>query len=156
MAAFMSVAGIEMTHIPYKGTGASVIDVMGGQVDSLFAVGSGIMQHAKAGKLRALATSGDQRSPAAEGVPTVAESGYPGFNANFAYALLAPAGTPNDIVQLLAREVALAMDTPEVRELNRQADYTATNLSAAQSAAWLRDGRKRWTEVVTKAKITLN
>jgi tripartite-type tricarboxylate transporter receptor subunit TctC len=156
MAAFMSAAGIEMTHIPYKGTGASVIDVMGGQVNSLFAVGSGIMQHAKAGKLRTLAMSGDQRSPATPDIPTVAESGYPGFSANFAYALLAPAGTPNEIVQLLAQEVALAMNTPEVKELNRLADYAPTNLNAQQSAAWLRDGRKRWTDVVTKARITLN
>lgn len=156
MAAFMAAAGIEMTHIPYKGTGAAVVDVIGGQVDSVFAVGSGILPHAKAGKLRALAVSGDQRSTAAPDLPTVAESGYPGFNASFAYALMAPAGTPNDIVQLLAREVALAMNTSEVRELNRVADYTATNLSQEQSATWLQDSRKRWVDLIGKAKITLD
>jgi tripartite-type tricarboxylate transporter receptor subunit TctC len=156
MAAFLSTAGLEMVHIPYKGTGASVIDVMSGQVDSVFAVGSGILPHAKAGKMRALAVSGDQRSPAAPDVPTVAELGYPGFSASFAYVLAAPAGTPNEIVQLLARELAAAMNTPEVMELNRNADYTATQLSQPASVAWLRDSRKRWSDLIAKAKITLN
>ena len=156
MAAFLSAAGLDMVHVPYKGTGASVIDVMSGQVDSVFAVGSGVLPHAKAGKLRALAVSGDQRSPAAPDVPTVAELGYPGFSANFAYVLAAPAGTPNDIVQLLARELAAAMATPEVSDLNRAADYTATQLSQPASATWLRDARKRWGDVIAKTKITLN
>ena len=156
MAAFLNTAGLDMTHIPYKGTGQSVIDVMGGQVDSVFAVGSGILPQAKAGKLRAIAISGTARSTTAPEVPTVAEAGFPGFNASFAYVLAAPAGTPPEIVQLLAREVALAMNTPEVREFNRNADYAPTNLAPAESAAWLRDTRKRWAEVITKAKITLN
>ena len=156
MAAFLSTAGIEMVHVPYKGTGQSVIDVIGGQVDSLFAVGSGVLPQAKAGKLRALAASGGQRSAVAPELPTVAEAGYPGFNASFAYVLAAPAGTPNEIVQLLAKEVALAMETPEVRELNRIADYAPTNLGAPESAAWLRNARKRWGDVITTAKISLN
>ena len=156
MASFMATAGIEMTHVPYKGTGASVIDVMAGQVDSVFAVGSGILPQAKAGKLRALAMSGQQRSAAAPDLPTIAESGYPDYNASFAYVLAAPAGTPPEIVQLLAREVALAMDTPEVRELDRQADYAPTKLNQAQSGAWLADMRKHWTDVVRKGSITID
>ena len=156
MAAFLATAGINMTHVPYKGTGASVIDVMAGQVDSVFAVGSGILPQAKAGKLRALAVSGLARSSAAPDLPTIAESGYPGFNASFAYVFAAPAGTPDAIVQLLAREVALAMNTPEVKELNRQADYAATNLTQPQSGVWLVDMRKHWGEVVTKSAITLD
>lgn len=156
MAAFTAAAGIEMTHIPYKGTGASVIDVMSGQVDAVFAVGSGIFPNAKAGKLRVLAVSGSHRSAAVPELPTVAESGYPGFNANFAYALMAPAGTPNEIVRLLAREVAFAMNTPEIHELNRLADYTATNLSQEQSAAWLQDARNRWSDLIARSKITVD
>jgi tripartite-type tricarboxylate transporter receptor subunit TctC len=70
--------------------------------------------------------------------------------------LAAPAGTPPDILQLLAREVALAMNTPEVREFNRTADYAPTNLGPQESAVWLRDTRKRWGDVISKAKITLN
>jgi tripartite-type tricarboxylate transporter receptor subunit TctC len=156
MAAFLSTAGLDMVHVPYKGTGQSVIDVMGGQVDSLFAVGSGVLPQAKAGKLRALAASGSQRTAAAPELPTVAESGYPSFNASFAYVLAAPAATPPEILQLLTREVALAMDSPEVRDLNRIADYAPTKLNAPQSAAWLVDARKRWAEVITKANIKLD
>lgn len=156
MAAFLNTAGVEMIHVPYKGTGQSVIDVMSGQVDSVFAVGSGVLPHANAGKLRAIAISGSERSGVATDVPTVAESGYPGFNASFAYVLAAPAGTPPDVLQLLAREVALAMNTPEVREFDRTADYAPTNLGPQESAVWLRDTRKRWGDVITKAKISLN
>lgn len=155
MAAFLSAAGIDMVHVPYKGTGQSVIDVVGGQVDSVFAVGSGVLPQAKAGKLRALAASGSQRTAAAPELPTVAEAGYPNFNASFAYVLAAPASTPKEIVQLLAKEVALAMETPEVRELNRIADYSATNLGSQESAAWLASTRKRWADVISAAKITV-
>jgi tripartite-type tricarboxylate transporter receptor subunit TctC len=156
MAAFLNTAGLEMVHIPYKGTGQSVIDVIGGQVDSLFAVGSGVLPQAKAGKLRALASSGSQRSAGTPELPTVAESGYPGFSANFAYVLAAPAATPPEITALLAREVAAAMESQEVRDLNKMADYTPTKLNAPQSAAWLTDTRKHWADVITKAKITID
>ena len=156
MAAFLSTAGVDMTHIPYKGTGASVVDVMGGQVDSVFAVVSGIWPQAKAGKLKALAVSGSTRSPSAPDVPTVAELGYPGFNASFAYVLAAPAGTPKEVLQVLAREVQAAMNSKEVQDLDHQADYTPTGLNPEQSAAWIRDTRKRWSDVITKAKISAN
>jgi tripartite-type tricarboxylate transporter receptor subunit TctC len=153
MAAFLATAGLDMVHVPYKGTGASVIDVMGGQVDSVFAVTSGIWPQVKAGKLKAIAVSTDKRSPAAPDVPSAAEQGYPGFNATFAYVLAAPAGTPPEILQLLARELAAAMQSKEVTELDRQADYTPTNLNPQASAGWLADTRKRWADVILKAKI---
>ena len=153
MAAFLSAAGLNMTHIPYKGTGASVVDVLGGQVDALFAVGSGVLPHAKAGKLQALASSGTQRSAATADLPTVAEQGFPNFNATFAYVLAAPAGTPPEIVNLLAKEMNLAMKSPKVMELNRVADYTETQLSQQASAEWLRHARGHWHGVITTAKI---
>lgn len=156
MAAFLSAAGLDLVHVPYKGTGASVVDVMGGQVDSVFAVGSGILPHAKAGKLKALAISGEQRSPASPDLPTVAEQGFPGFNASFAYVLAAPAGTPEPIVKLLARELDAAMKSPKVVELNRMADYMPTQLTQEASADWLKASRARWADVIVKAKITAN
>ncbi|MGZ5040809.1 MAG: Bug family tripartite tricarboxylate transporter substrate binding protein, partial [Usitatibacter sp.] len=145
-AYFLSTAGFDMTHIPYKGTGQSVIDVLGGRVDSLFAVTSGVLPYVKDGRLRALALSSAQRSALAPDVPTIAELGYPGFDVSFAYALLAPAGTPEEIVQLLSREVLKALATPDVVEKNRMADYVATGLDPKQSAAWLRDSREKWTK----------
>ena len=154
-AYFLSTAGIEMTHIPYKGTGQSVVDVMAGQVDSIFAVTNGVLPHVKAGKLRALGVSSLKRSGLAPEVPTIAESGYPGFDVSFAYAMMAPAGTPDEIVQLLSKEVLKALGAPDVQEKNRLADYVATGLDPKRSAAWLAENRERWTKVVQQAGITV-
>ena len=153
-AYFLSVANADMTHIPYKGTGQSVIDVIGGRVDTLFAVTSGVLPQVKGGKLKALAVSSPQRSPLAPDVPTIAELGYPGFDVQFAYAFMAPAGTPDEIVQLLNREVNKAMKEADVIEKNRIADYAPTNLDAKQSAAWLRDNREKWTKVIQQQHIS--
>jgi tripartite-type tricarboxylate transporter receptor subunit TctC len=153
MAAFLATAGVDMVHIPYKGTGASVIDVMGGQVESVFAVTSGIWPQVKAGKLKALAVSSEKRSVTAPDVPTVAEQGYPSFNASFAYVLAAPANTPPEILQTLARELAAAMQSKEVMDLDKLADYTPTNLNPQASAAWLAETRKHWADVISKSKI---
>ena len=143
-----------MTHIPYKGTGQSVIDVLGGRVDSLFAVTNGVLPYVKESRLRALAVSSAKRSALAPDVPTIAELGYPGFDVSFAYAFMAPAGTPDEIVQLLSREVLKAMAQADVQEKNRFADYTATGLDPKQSAAWLKENRDRWTKVIQQAAIS--
>ncbi len=153
-AYFLATAGANMTHIPYKGTGQSVIDVIGGRVEVLFAVNSGVLPQVQGGKLRALAVSTAKRSPLAPDVPTIAESGYPGFDVSFAYALMAPAGTPDDIVQLLAKEVAKAMAATDVQEKNKMLDYVATNLDPKQSAAWLAEARERWTKVIQQNNIS--
>jgi tripartite-type tricarboxylate transporter receptor subunit TctC len=152
-AYFLAASGTDMSHIPYKGTGQSIVDVVAGQVDSIFAVTTGVYPHVKSGKLRALGVSSAKRSLVAPDVPTVAESGFPGFDASFAYALLAPAGTSNEIVQLLNREVRKALAAPDVQEKNRTADYASMDLDAAQSAAWLKDKREHWAGVVQRAGI---
>ena len=130
-----------------------MIDVLGGRVDTLFAVTAGVLQHVKDGKLKALAVSSAKRSQLAPDVPTFAELGYPGLDVSFAYAFMAPAGTPDEIVQLLNREVQKAMQQPDVIEKNRIADYAATGLDAKQSAAWLAENRDKWTRVIQKAGI---
>ncbi len=154
-AYFTATSGIDMTHVPYKGTGQSIVDVVGGQVNTIFAVTTGVLPHVKAGKLRALALSSSTRSALIPELPTIAESGYPGFDASFAYALLAPAGTPDEIVQVLNREVRKAMALADVQEKNRFADYADTNLDARQSAAWLKDSRERWAKVISRAGISV-
>ncbi len=153
-AYFLATSGIEMTHIPYKGTGQSIVDVVGGQVDTIFAVTSGVLPHVKAGKLRGLALSSASRSALAPELPTIAESGYPGFDASFAYALLAPAGTPDEVVQVLNQEVRKAMASADVQEKNRVADYSDTKLDARASAAWLKDSRERWARVIQRSGIS--
>jgi len=153
-AYFLATSGIDITHIPYKGTGQSVLDVVGGQVDSIFAVVTGVLPQVKGGKLRALGVSSPQRSGLAPEVPTIAESGFAGFDASFAYAVMAPAGTPDEIVQILNRAILRALATPDVQEKNRLADYVATSLDPKQSAAWLKDKREGWAKVVARAGIS--
>ena len=156
MAAFLSAAGLEMTHIPYKGTGQSVIDVAGGQVDSIFAVVSGVVPQVKGGKLKALGVSGTQRSALIGDVPTIAESGYPGFNATFAYSVMAPAGTSNEVVRTLSREILAALAQPDLVEKNRNWDYVATGLNPTQSAEWLAETRRKWAEVIRRNNISID
>ncbi len=154
-AYFLATTGGDMAHIPYKGTGQSIVDVVAGQVDSIFAVTTGVLPHVKSGKLRALGVSSLKRSPLAPYVPTVAESGYPGFDASFAYALFAPAGTPEDLVNALNREVRKALASPDIQEKNRIADYAAMDLDPRQSAAWLKEKREHWAAVVKRANIVI-
>jgi tripartite-type tricarboxylate transporter receptor subunit TctC len=153
-AYFLAAAGIDMTHVPYKGTGQSVIDVIAGQVDSIFAVTTGVLPHVKSGKLRALGISSAKRSALAPEVPTIAEA-YPGFEAAFAYAFMAPAGTSVDVVRMLNREMLRALAQPDVQEKNRTFDYAATGLDPTQSAAWLKENRERWAQVIKRAGIMM-
>jgi tripartite-type tricarboxylate transporter receptor subunit TctC len=154
-AYFLADAGAKMTHVPYKGTGQSVLDAIGGRLDMLFAVNTGVLPHVTAGKLRALAVSTAKRSPLAPDVPTLAEAGYPGFDVSFAYAIMAPAGTPDAVVQTLSREIQNALATADVQEKNRIADYTPTGLDPKQSAEWLAQSRARWTKVIRDNGISI-
>src|SRR3989440_2462085 len=152
-AYFLPRSRVEMSHNPYQGTGQSIVDVVAGQGDSIFALTTGVLPHVKSGRLRALGVSSTKRSALAPEVPTVAEAGFQGFDASFAYALLAPAGTPDDIVQMLNREVRKALAVPDVQEKNRVADYSALDLDARRSAAWLKEKREHWASVVQRAGI---
>jgi tripartite-type tricarboxylate transporter receptor subunit TctC len=129
-------------------------DLLAGQIQLSFENITTAYPQVKGGKLKALAVSSPQRSPLAPDVPTIAELGYPGFDVQFAYAFMAPAGTSDEIVQLLNREVNKAMKEADVIEKNRIADYAPTNLDAKQSAAWLRDNREKWTKVIQQQHIS--
>ncbi len=154
-AYFFSQTGTDMTHVPYKGTGQSVIDVMGGRVDTLFAVTSGVLPYVKDGRLRALAVSSAQRSALAPDVPTIAELGFPGFDVRFAYALMAPAGTPPEIVKRLNDEVRKALAQPDIVAKDKMWDYVPTDYDPRQSAQWLQENRDKWTAVIRKQGISI-
>ncbi|HVL36182.1 MAG TPA: tripartite tricarboxylate transporter substrate-binding protein, partial [Burkholderiales bacterium] len=153
-AYFLATAGIDMNHIPYKGTGQSIVDVVGGQVETIFAVTTGVLPHVKAGRLRALGVSSTQRSTLAPEVPTVSEAGFKDFDAAFAYAVMLPPRTPNEIVQALSREIRAAHRLADVQEKNRLFDYAATDMDPQQSADWLKQRREHWTRVVQRAGIS--
>ena len=153
MSLFLAEAGLKLTHVPYKGTGQSVVDVVGGQVDSIFAVVTGVYPHVQGGRLRALGVSSPKRSLLAPDVPSVSERGYPKFDASFAYALMAPAGTPDAIVQTLSQEVQRALAQPDVQEKNRIFDYAATGLDPKASSAWLVSTRNKLAKIIADANL---
>jgi len=113
---FNHSAGTKVTHVPYKGTGPAIADLIAGQVQTAFGTLASLEQHVKAGKLRALAVATPKRSPAMPSVPTVAESALGGFDVSLWYSILAPAGTPAPILARLSAEVAKALAAPEVRD----------------------------------------
>jgi tripartite-type tricarboxylate transporter receptor subunit TctC len=110
------LAKADLTHVPYKGGGPAMADLLGGQIPSLFASAASAVPHVKAGKIRAIATTGATRSASFPDVPTVAESGYAGYEATNWYAYVAPAKTPKDIIERLNREIVRALNAPDIRE----------------------------------------
>jgi len=128
MELFQSVAKIKMTHVPYKGTGPAMIELIGGHLSLMFDVIMTSLPHVQSGKLRTLALSSLQRSAITPQVPTIAESGYPGFEAIVWFGLFAPTGTPPDIIKKVGEDTARILATPAMRELlaSQGADIVAS------------------------------
>jgi tripartite-type tricarboxylate transporter receptor subunit TctC len=151
---FKQRAGIDMTHIPYKGGGPAMTDVLGGRVDMWPAVPSTAEQNVKVGKLRAIAITGPKRLATMPDVPTVAESGYPDFEATNWYAFVAPGKTPREILDFWNREIVRALKDPSVH-----AELTKNGLEPAPStreelARYMDRESEKWGKVVREAKIT--
>ena len=143
-----TVAGIKMQHIPYKGASLAITDLLGGQIKAAMFALPGATPHVRAGKMRAIAVSTLQRSAAMPDVPTVAESGYPGFFVDNIYGILAPRGTPNAIVNQLYTAIAAALKAPDVRERLISQGYDPMPNTPDQFAAYLRAEVAKWAKVV--------
>ena len=148
MELFKTMAGVDLVHIPYKGSAPALTDLLGGQVTLMFDNMPSSLPHVQGGKLRALAVSTLKRSPAMPQLPTVAESGLPGFEVSVWFAVLAPAGTPRDIVQRLNAVLVKALHAPDVKErLAGQGAEPIGNTPEAFAATMQRDLVK-WAKVV--------
>jgi tripartite-type tricarboxylate transporter receptor subunit TctC len=148
-----SMAGIDMTHIPYKGQALGLTDVLGGQVPLMFDTIITCLPHIKSGKLRALAVTSPQRSRYLPEVPTLAESGLPGFDVSPWYGIVAPAGTPREVIVKLNAEIVKILDTPETRA---QLAGQGTELAAGTPEdfdAHIRREITRWDKVIKAAGI---
>ncbi len=150
------VAGIKMQHIVYKGSGQAVIDLLGGHVSTMFSGMSSVLPHARAGRLRLLAVTGKERSPAAPEVPTVAESGYPGYEAVGWFGIIAPAGTPGNIVSRLNRETIASVTSPEVRERLTAVGFDIVTSTPAQFSSYIRSEAARWKKLVKDIGMETN
>ncbi len=153
MELFKSMTKTFMTHIPYKGSAPVVTDLIAGQVDVMFDNVPNVIQHVKAGRMKALAVSGPKRSPLAPDVPTVVEAGVPGYEVTVWFGVMAPAGTPRDIVMRLNAESAKIINSPEVRErFSRQGVEPATG-TPEQFGALIKSEVARWAKVIKDAGI---
>lgn len=155
MAMFASMAGVRLTHVPYRGSGQATTDLLAGTVPMAFPGTAGMVTHIRGGKLRPLAVSGTARSPQLPDVPTLAESGYPAYSAYVWLGLLAPRATPAPIIERLHREAMAVLATPELRAYFAEAGIDALGSSPAEMDAYLREERDRWARVIreTGSKI---
>lgn len=155
MALFESMAKIKMVHVPYKGTGPALIELLGGHLSLMFDVIMTSLSHVQSGKLRALAVSSLQRSPTAPQIPTVAESGYPGFEAMVWFGLFAPAGTPPEAIRRVSEETSRVVSTPSMRELLGGQGLEIVASNPADFAARVNGEIVKWRKVIREAGIKL-
>ena len=145
---FKTMAGVDMTHVPYKGSSPALTDVMGGQVQVMFDNLPSSLALIKAGKLRAIAVTSMVRAPALPNVPTINESGLPGFEASSWFGVLAPAGTPAPIVARINAEVNKWLQSADAREKLLAQGAEAAGGSPEQFAAFIRSETEKWAKVV--------
>jgi tripartite-type tricarboxylate transporter receptor subunit TctC len=151
---FKMTVGVDMTHVPYKGSGPAITAILGREVDLMFdAIGSSLPQ-IQAGKFRALAVTTAARAAVLPNVPTVQEAGVPGFDVSVWYGVFAAAGTPQPIVQKLNAEFIRAMNVPEVRKQIEASGYQVVGSAPAALDAHLRSEISRWAKVVKAAGVT--
>ena len=142
------MAGTKMAHVPYKGSAPALADVMGGQVDLMFDTMLSAMPHVKSGKLKALAVTSSERSPVAPDLPTVAESGLPGYEAIAWNGVLAPAATPDAIMARLNTELQAVLASADVRERFEAQGFAAAGNSREAYDRFLRAEVDKWAKVV--------
>jgi len=152
---FDGKAGLKMTHVPYRGTALAVADLVAGQLTMVFGDPISVLPHIQSGKLRALAVTSLQRSSVAPTVPTVAESGYPGFEALAWHGILAPARTPPEIVKKLNEEIVKAVNDPATRALLANQAMQTVGSTPEEFAAFIRNDIAVWKAVAMAANVTV-
>jgi len=145
---FKYMAKVDMTHVPYKSAGQSIADLVGGQLSASFEAMIPAIPHIKAGKLRALAVTGAERSPLLPDVPTVAEAGVPGFESTAWYGVVVPAGTPPDVVKRLNAEFAKILTQPDVKQRITELGGLQVPLSAESFGKLINTEIDKWSAVV--------
>jgi tripartite-type tricarboxylate transporter receptor subunit TctC len=150
---FRMMANINVVHVPFKGGGPSMIDVIGGHTKYLLSSLIQTTPHIKSGKLRALATSGSKRNPAMPDLPTIAEAGVPGYEAANWWGIVAPAGTPAPIVEKLHKEIAAVLSSDETKKRFATQGADVIQMSSAEFGAYIGSELAKWGKVVKEAGI---
>ena len=154
-AMFNGLAGVDTVHVPYKGSGQVMPDLVAGRVSMMFNSVAAVIPMVRDGKLRALGVSGAKRSGAAPDVPTIAEAGLPGFEASAWYAVFAPAGLPRDITQRLNAEIAKIIATPELRERFATLGLDPATSTSEELGRAVQEDAAKWARVIKANHITL-
>lgn len=153
---FKFSAGVDIVHVPYKGSAPAVADLLGGQVDLMFEQVPAVLPHVKAGKLRAIAVSSATRSAAMPELPTIAESGLPGFEVSSWFGILAPTGTPPEIINRLNGALVRIMANAQVRETLAAQGAEAVGTTPQAFAATIGSEIPKWASVVKRAGVTVD
>ncbi len=153
MELFKSMTKTFVLHIPYKGSAPVVTDLLAGQIDVMFDNVPNVIGHVRAGKMKAIAVSTPQRSALAPDVPTVAEAGVPGYELSVWFGVLAPAGTPRDIIARLNTEIVKVLNAPEVKDRFAKQGVEVRTSTPEQFGEFLRAEVSRWAKVVQDANI---
>ena len=149
---FKRMAGVDMMHVPYKGTGQAVTDLLGGQIDLLFAPAQTVMPHVKAGKLKALATTGPRRPEELPDLPTVAQT-VPGYSAVGWFGLLAPVGTPRPVIQKISTDANRVLADKDVRAKMQALGAEPGGGSPEGFASFIHDDMAKWSKLMKEAGI---
>ena len=147
---FKIVTSTDIAHIPYKGTGDAIRDLLGGQVQIMFGAPGAVIAHVRSGRIKALAVCHRERLPEMKDVPTMAEAGYPAVEASNWYAMLAPARTPQSVIARLNHEIARILQLPEIREQLRRQGYDAVSSTPDALAKLLESDLEKWGKVVAR------
>lgn len=153
---FKQRAGVDAVHVPYKGGGPALAELVGGQVQALFSLALAATPQIKAGRATPLAITSGKRSPVAPGLPTVAELGFPGFEVVGWFGWLAPAGTPPAVVNRLNAEIVKALNTPDVRDRLLSQSTEPVGSSPKAFAAFVKSERDKWAQVIRRAGVRMD
>lgn len=152
---FEKSAGVKMVHVPYRGSGPAVTDLLGGHIDLSFPAVPPLAPHAEAGKVKLLAVTGNARDPLVPNVPTMAEAGLPSATVVIWYGLLGPAGMPANLVDKLRRETVAALSTPEAQERYKKAGFGTLPLAGDAFQKVAVDEYKLWKDIAAAEKISI-
>ena len=150
---FKSLAGVEMLHVPYKGTGQAATDLLAGQIDLMFAPAQAVMPHVLAGRLKALAVTSAKRSATLPDLPTAAESGLPGYESIGWFGLLVPAATPKAVVEKLSADANKVLADPEVKQKLIALGAEPSANTPAQFARFIREDQAKWSKLMRERGI---
>lgn len=155
MEYFRILAGFSATPVPYRGNIQVVTGFLSGEIKFAFLPNTGVMSYVERGQLKGIAVTSEKRIETAPTIPTIAESGYPGFNVEAYYVILAPAGVPAPIIEKLEREIALALQSRDLKERFQPLDISVVSIIGPEAALRLKSVKATWEKVLSKVKLSV-